>query len=165
MILLHIFDVKDMMEQLLLRESFDFFLTEEVWVTTFAKLHIAGRRNIAWYDTDEKNGQMPELLYWKEIKKYIYAYIKGKKTPASFGISLKLPADAARRVSGDPALQALVQQKQLALLLHFRFDGKNLSVVTGCSYLAFTLDKSGELLWDAAAKEYLKGLRITYEEQ
>lgn len=40
MILLNIFDIKDMMAHLLLAESFDSYLLEEAAVTTFAKMEM-----------------------------------------------------------------------------------------------------------------------------
>ena len=84
MILLNIFDIKDMMAHLLLAESFDSYLLEEAAVTTFAKMEMKGRRNMEWYDLEEQRESLPDHLYWKEAKPVIYAYIKGKRTPHSF---------------------------------------------------------------------------------
>ena len=56
MILLNIFDVKDMMTHLLLAESFDEYFLEEAVVTTFAKM-----------DEGIKSG-----MIWKKIFRSIY---------------------------------------------------------------------------------------------
>lgn len=163
MILLNIFDVKDMMAALLLSESFDGYLLEEVSVTTFAKLEIKGRRNKEWYDSGEAN-DLPELLYWKEVKPVIFSYIKGKKTPHSFVISLKLTESFARTILGEQLAVQMIDGAGLKLLLHFRFEKGKLSVVTGTSYETFVMDKRADFAWDSGVKKLLGQMKIAFEE-
>ena len=54
MLSLKINDIKITMAHLLLRETFDEFLLEESKVVTFAMFEINGKRNLNWYDDDEK---------------------------------------------------------------------------------------------------------------
>lgn len=164
MILLNIFDVKDMMAHLLLADNFDDYLLEEAAVTTFARMEIAGRRNKEWYDLEEEMEPLPEHLYWKEVKPVIYAYIKGKKTPHSFSISLKLADKEACRILGGGQAEQMILEQGIKFLLHFRFEKGKLSVVTGTFYQNFTMDKSGEFAWDSGLKKLLGQLKISYEE-
>lgn len=164
MILLNIFDVKDMMAHLLLAESFDHYLLEEAAVTTFAKMEITGRRNKEWYDLEEDLEPLPDHLYWKEVKPVIYAYIKGKKTPHSFSISLKMTDEEADRLLGGGRAGQTILEQGMKFLLHFRFEKERLSIVTGTFYQNFTMDKRGEFAWDSGVKKLLGQLKISYEE-
>lgn len=159
MILLKIFDVKDMMLRLLVQDSFDTCLLEEAQITTFARLVLNGRRNRDWYDQGEKeiNSDMPDLVYWKEVKPFLFQYIKGKKTPTSFQITLRL---------GEEQVECMLPEvtKGMAdFLIHFRFEKEKLSLVTGCSYHDFTLDKTAEYSWDEAVQAWLVRLHIGFE--
>lgn len=164
MILLNIFDVKDLMAALLLSESFDHYLLEEVDVTTFAKIEISGRRNKEWYDSEDGELSLSEQLYWKEVKPVVFAYIKGKKTPHSFAISLKLPDEMARSVLGEQLSEQMIDGAGLKLLLHFRFEKGKLSVVTGTSYESFVMDKRADFAWDSGVKKLLQQMKISFEE-
>lgn len=164
MIVLKIFDVKDMMSYLLLEESFDGYFLEEVSVTTYAKLKLQGKRNRAWYDTEKGEKGPPKLLYWKEAKPLIYSYIKGKKTPHSFMISLKLTEEEISRLLGNQLFALFVEEQGMECLLHFRFEKGNLFVVTGTSYQNFTMDKRGEFAWDNSVKGLLRQMKISFEE-
>jgi len=164
MIVLKIFDVKDMMSYLLLEESFDGYFLEKVSVTTYAKLELQGKRNKAWYDVEKGEKSPPELLYWKEAKTLIYSYIKGKRTPHSFMISLKPAVEEISRLFGNQLFALFVEEQGMECLLHFRFEKGSLFVVTGTSYQNFTMDKRGEFAWDNSIKELLQKMKISFEE-
>ena len=164
MILLNIFDVKETMSHLLLRESFDEYLLEEVSVTTVAALKIQGRRNAAWYDEKEEAQALPDHLYWKEVKGFIFSYIKGKKTPTSFTVTLKLTAEEMAGIMPQADLAQLLQKQSTQVMLQFRFEKGKLSVVTGTVSSVFTMDKSVSIAWDNVVKDIFKGFHIGYEE-
>ena len=159
MILLKIFDIKSTMADLLLKEEFDQFYLEEAKVVTFAKLELSGIRNMNFYDSAEKETGLSERICWKEAKPVIYSYIKGKKTPSSFRITLRAPESIAAGILEKGGRQGMAEY-----LLHFRFESEELSVVTGCSYHAFTMEKAEEFAWDQAVKEYFKRRKISFEE-
>lgn len=163
MILLNIFDIKEMMAYLLLRDSFDGFLLEEVSITTFAKMEIKGRRNREWFEREETEAELPDHLYWKEAKPFCYSYIKGKKTPAFFTISLKLTGKEAQEVLSDSSLHRMMLEQQTDVMLHFRYEKDTLSVVSGTSAHTFTMDKSVEFAWDSEVRAILKKLKIGFE--
>ena len=99
--LIKISDIKITMSMLLLKDAFDAFLLEEAEVLTYAKLVLNGRRNKNWYigemeseepennDIIDETGNYTELVRWKEVKHVFFGYIKGKKTPDLFKVSLK----------------------------------------------------------------------------
>ncbi len=160
MILIKIFDIKETMAWLLIKDGFDRLLLEEAHVMTFAKLSMGGRRNLEWYDGEERERypDMPEHIYWKEAKPTLFSYIKGKKTPSQFQISLRLTREEAVRRLGER-----MAGQDVDFLLHFRFENGNLSAVTGCSYRVFTMDKQAEFAWDGVAQDMLRELQIGFE--
>lgn len=160
MILLQIFDIKDTMTWLLMRDGFDRFFLEEAQVTTFASVVFEGRRNMGWYDSKEREAypDMPEYVYWKEAKPFLFSYIKGKKVPTSFRLSLKLSAEETVKKLGEG-----MAGQDVDFLIHFRFERGKLSAVTGCNYRSFTMEKQAEFAWDRAAQEMLRELNIGFE--
>lgn len=164
MIFLNIFDVKETMTQLLLRESFDGYLLDEASVTTFAAMKLSGRRNTAWYDEKEELRELPDHLYWREVRGMIFSYIKGRKPPSTFVITLKLTAAEVYRLMPQEALGRLLQEQSAEVLLQFRFDKGRLFVATGMTSTVFTLDKTVSVTWDNVVREIFKGLHIGYEE-
>lgn len=164
MILLNIFDVKDTMAHLLLQKSFDGYLLEEACVTTFAKMELKGRRNQEWYEEQQGEEKLPQQIYWGEAKPFLYTYIKGKKTPASFSVSLKLTFREAESISAGQELCQMMRAQQTDVLLHFRFERGKLSVITGTASHDFRMDKSVEFAWDSAVRGIFKGLGVGYEE-
>lgn len=164
MIALNILDIKNTMAHLLLQNSFDNFYMEEVSVTTFASMKIQGRRNKEWYDSSESEETFSRLLFWKEAKPFVFQYIKGKKTPTSFFISLKLRKEDAKNIIEDKKLLQLINENKIEVFIQFRFERGKLSVVTGSSQKEFIIDRMPEITWDIAVKNYIKQLKISYEE-
>ena len=156
MILLKIFDIKNTMAALLLKEDYDEFFLEDAKVNTFMKLQLSGFRNMRFYDEGERAG-LSEYLLWKEAKPFLFSFIKGEKTPDSFQISLRAPDKWHGELAGG-------QEKTVDCFLHFRFENEELSVVTGCSYYEFTMDKEAEHEWDLTVKRFFDRKGIAYEE-
>lgn len=163
MIALNILDIKNTMAELLIQSSFDRFYLEEVQVTTFASLKINGKRNPEWYDSEEQEKELSRLLRWEEVKSYVFQYIKGKKTPTSFSISLKLCKEDADRLIDDSKVLQMVRDEKIDFLIHFRFEREKLSVVTGSSQKEFIIDKMPDYTWDMSVRRLMKMLNITYE--
>ena len=159
MILLKIFDIKITMAELLMQESYDLFYLEEAKVNTFVKMQLSGFRNMRYYSEEEKEG-LSEYILLKEVRPYLFSFIKGKKIPDSFQISLRPPDRFREEVLGKAAELGSVDY-----YLHFRFENEELSVVTGCFYHEFTMDKEAEYTWDKAVKDFFRQKGISYEEQ
>ena len=51
-----------------------------------------------------------------------------------------------------------------AFVLSIRYDGENLTLVTGTSYNTFLMDKTPDTLWDQSIRQFLSKREIAYEE-
>ncbi|MDE6566655.1 MAG: hypothetical protein K2K70_02840 [Lachnospiraceae bacterium] len=162
MILLEISDIKLAMVHLLIRESFDLFYLDSAELTTFATMSLRGRRNLAWYDSDERqeNQSLSEWVRWSEVKATVFSYIKGTKTPDVMKIILKADTDWARSKLAQQGLEAQYQQQRPELMINFRYEKETLSVITGVSYTEFTMDKQIEFAWDEIVSHYFSHLGI-----
>ena len=136
MISLQIFDIKEIMEILLIKDNFDAFYFQEAKALTSACLTLSGKRNCDWYDDAEKElmENMPDYLFWREAM---------------------LPK--------EKCTDAGLRQKDADFLLHFRYEKDTLLLVTGCNYHTFALDKSADSLWDDYVKKMLRGWKISFE--
>lgn len=161
MILLNILDVKDTMSHLLLKDSFDEFYLEDAYILTYAGLSVSGKRNRNWYDSDEE--KMTELIRWCEIKKVVFEYIKGKKTPAVMKISLKADENIINNFLADTGCYEKVKEYRPDLYMQIRYEKESLKMVTGISFKEFIMDKTIENAWDEAVKKWIKSLGITCE--
>lgn len=162
MILLEISDIKLAMAHLLIRDSFDLFYLDSAELTTFATMSLRGRRNFAWYDSDERreNHSLSEWVRWSEVKTTVFSYIKGTKTPDAMKIILKADAGWARSELAKQGLEAQYQRQHPELIINFRYEKETLSVVTGISYTEFTMDKQIEYAWDDIISHYFSLLGI-----
>lgn len=162
MILLEISDIKSAMVHLLVRDSFDTFYMDRAEITALARMSLHGRRNIAWYDSDEVSDRedLSEWIRWSEIKPVVFSYIRGDKTPTTMKIVLKADAAQAMSLLAGRGLESLYQQLHPELVLNFRYEQDTLSVVTGVSYAEFTMDKQIEFAWDEAIEYYFRQLGI-----
>ena len=161
MLSIKINDIKITMAHLLLKDTFDEFLLEEAHALTFAMFQINGKRNLNWYDNDEKENQLPNLLYWREARGFLFDFIKGKKTPEYMKISLKASDKLARSILSESGVLSRYLKEQPDLYLQIKFEKDTLTIVTGISYKEFTMDKSLDRGWDDAVKEWIRTLKIS----
>lgn len=172
--LIKINDIRITMSMLLLKDAFDAFFLEEAEVMTFAKLQINGRRNKNWYagETDNDiredsitNGStgLTELIRWKEARHVFFEYIKGKKTPDLFKVSLKAGNSMAEIFLKDSGFYEKYLQEKPELHLQLRYENGTLCVVTGIYNNNFTLDKSVENAWDDAVVKWFKQNKVAID--
>lgn len=160
MIALKLPEVKECMSRLLLSDTFDSFLFIEGEIVTFSTFSIDGFLKKDFFEKD----MAPSRTYtlWKDIREYAFSIIKGKRTPLSFQFVLGL---------SEMNIERLLQQQQLAfqphdvqgLYLNLKYDGQNLSCVTGTSMKLFTLDKSLEEAWDQMVQRFFLKKEISAE--
>lgn len=159
MISLNLTNVKGFMSHLLLKETFDNFSFIEGEIITFNTFHIDGYLQKDFFDPEEG---LPEYSLWKNVREFCFSLIKGKKTPLGFHFVFSLaPKNIAR----------LIEQKDLGLnpsdvqglYLNLRYDGINLSCVTGTSFKSFTMDKTLEREWDEMVKRFFLKKEIDFE--
>lgn len=168
-----IIDIKMTMAMLLLKDAFDEFFLEEAEALTYAKIVLNGKRNKNWYlgenagekneESDGKSDDFSGLVKWKEVKHIFFEYIKGKKTPDIFKVSLKADDKIAGMFLADSGFYEKYVQEKPELHMQFRFEKGELYVITGIYSQIFTLDKSVENAWDEAVKRWFQKNKIGIE--
>lgn len=160
MILLQIADVQTALLHLLVKDSFDDFYVESADILTFAALSVRGRRNLSWYDTEERDKVGTEWIFWKEIKPTVCFYVKGNKTPPHMKLSLQAGDALAESLLKDCGVWGKYLEQRPKLAMQFRYERNSLTVVSGISYPEFVLDKEIEFAWDDALAQYFRHLGI-----
>ena len=157
MISLRITKTKDFMQKLLSSDAFDSFLLEEATILTYNTFSIDGHIQKDFYAGED--AEIPALGYgfslWKDMKSVCFQIIKGKHTPLSFRIVLRLMPQYAEKV---------LNSQGTSLLLNIRYDGSTVTLITGTSCQTFQLTKEPEQLWDKTIRSFLAKKEIAYEE-
>lgn len=164
MLSLNILDVKILMNQLLLKESFDHFFLCEATVKTGSSIYIDGTINEDFYNSDEleiMNGR--RYAYWQEQRELIFSMIKGKKTPLAFKFVFVLPPDEQEKLLAKYHIN-IPPSNISGLFLNIHFDQGKLTCTSGTSLTIFTLDKSLEQAWESYIMEFFKKQEITFME-
>lgn len=157
MIAVRITDTRDFTRKLLAQDLFDTFLFSEGSVTTFTTFSIDG----TWHpDYFEQQGA--DALTWGLIRPVFFDIIKGKHTPISFRIVLRLSEEnvksliASSGISMDPAQIA-------GLFLNINYQNQTVTCTTGTSLRIFTLDKTLDNVWDDMVLRFLRSRQIQAE--
>ncbi len=169
MIGLQIKNIKDFMNHLFIKSSFDWMDLVEAVIVKEYTLTLEGKRNHprernSEEDAEEKKreGDASEYLSYQEMRPLLLTHIRGKETPQRIRMTLSLPAEklAERTEKGFAAEASQID----CFLLNIRFDSQGLSLVTGVSYRSFSMEKDTEKLWDQYLKKFLIKEEIAFEE-
>ncbi|MCI9313988.1 MAG: hypothetical protein HFI57_03235 [Lachnospiraceae bacterium] len=166
MIALKITNIKQFMGKLLGSETFDSFLLEEASISTYNTFFIDGHQNKDFYTTEEWDDQdiRPyDFSMWKTLRPLCFDLIKGTHTPTAFRFVLHLIPRHVESVlkSGETSIEA---RQVKAFVLNIKYDGTDLTIVTGTSYHTFLMDKTPDNLWDQTVRQFLSKKEIAYEE-
>ncbi len=137
-------DVKEFMSLLLLKENFDKFCVGSVELKTLVSISINGTLQADWLSEEERElyeGQ--EYVPWKLLRPLVFSLIKGKQTPQIMRIQFVHYFD-----NGDCGG------------LRIQYEKGELSCISMYTAATFTLDKSGEQVWDDQCAEFLKRNQI-----
>lgn len=163
MVALQISDIKQFTKKLFLLETFDWFLVKEASIVTFNTFTIDGAVRHGYYSDEElESGRIEQYSAWKVLRPFCFSLIKGNKLPESFSIVLKLPPDQTERFLKERCASWPPEQVG-GLYLNIRYEGQNLSCITGVSLNQFTMDKTLEREWDDMIRAFLKKQQIPYE--
>lgn len=155
MIGLQIADIKDFTTKLFLRETFDSFeVTEAEFVTNF-RVAIDGHR------TEPEKGQ--RFAGWSAVRPLAFQIIRGRELPHSFRIVLRLSDANTANTLTSVGLPYTVEDIG-GLFLNLRYEHKQITAVTGCSFQTFTLDKTLEQEWDQVIRRFFRHHKIPFEE-
>lgn len=166
MIALKITNIKQFMGKLLGSEDFDSFLLEEAVISTYNTFYIDGHQNRDFYTAEEwENGEVRpyDFSTWKAIRPICFDLIKGTRTPAAFRFVLHLMPKYAESILRDGET-AVTPQQVKAFVLNIKYDGTDLTLVTGTAFHTFLPDKTPDALWDKAVRQFLANKEIAYEE-
>ncbi len=153
------------MTKLLSGRSFDSFLLEEASLSMQVTWHVDGRINKNFYSSEEwedtANHPYP-LIAWESVRGHLRELIRGKKAPASMSIVLQMRPDLMQKIlvdEGYPQLTDVVG----AMALNIRYDGSEVTLVTGISLKSFSLDKNADRIWDTMMERFLASREIGFE--
>ena len=166
MIALKITNIKQFMGKLLGAEDFDIFLLEEASISTYNTFYIDGHQNKEFYTAEEWEDETIrpyEFSTWKTIRPICFDLIKGTHTPTSFRFVLHLMPKYTESVlqNGDTSV---TPEQVKAFVLNIKYDGTDLNLVTGTAFHTFLMDKTPDVLWDQAVRQFLTNKEIAYEE-
>lgn len=156
MLALKIPDTRDFMKKILTQDIFDTFLLSEASVTTFTTWIVDG----TWHP-DYFSGDAPSALTWKMVRPLFFDIIKGRNTPASFRIVLKLADyNVINLLNSSPV--SLKSEEVAGLFLNISYSGEELILTTGTSLKTFTLDKSLDRIWDGMILKFLESRAVMF---
>ena len=165
MIALKITNIKQFMNKFLTGGDFDSFLLEEASISTYNTFIIDGHQNRAFYSTEEWEDQEIRpynLSMWKTIRPICFDLIKGKHTPAALHFVLHLIPDYTAAVLQKEEC-AVTPDQVKAFVLNIKYDGAELTLVTGTAFHTFLMDKTPDILWDKAVRQFLDKKELSYE--
>ena len=156
---LKIEEIRTFTSKLFVGEIFDQFLAKEAVIATFNTFTIDGTIRTAYYSKDEQEEMnLGQLSTWAMMKPFCFSLIKGKRLPVSFRIILQMSKEGTERFLASRQIPLAPDQVK-GLYLNIRYEEQRLVCVTGTSVRMFTLDKTLEQQWDAAAETFIGAQR------
>lgn len=166
MIALQITNTKQIMNALLVAESFDTFQMEEVTITTYNTFHMDGHMVKEFYSTEEIDNAtdtFPDFSSWKDIRPICFQLIKGKRTPVSFRFVLHASQNIISEIANTDSCE-VAENLIRSLILNIRYENGRVTCITGTSFTTFLMDKSVEQLWDKYVRNLFSQLGLEFEE-
>lgn len=182
MIRLNISQVKNFMEHLLIKDTFDAFYLNEATVNALCSFSIDGTKNAAYdpplantfvdpsvaasatvQDAAQNAASSTEYVKWRDVKPLVLSMIKGKATPTSMKIIFSLTP--AQIISLIQHFSLDFKPEQIdALAMNFRFNKEGACIITGTSLKTFSMEKSLEKTFDAWVRDFLAMKEIAFKE-
>lgn len=161
----HINELKNFMAKLLGTDCFDSFLLAEAEIAAAVTYTIDGHQNNDFFTGEELKDTSVcpyEFASWQNMRPICFDMIKGKRTPSRFKFVLHLKPEFIPGVLKS-ADAALLPEQIRALVLTVKYDGGNISLVTGTAFTSFVPDKSLDSAWDKTMRQFLskKGISCT----
>lgn len=158
-----ILQVKKFMEALLLQEAFDLFDLQSAKVATYNTFTIDGRVHAEFYG--EEKEEHPEVFSsWKQMRGLVKDLIRGKHTPLSFLLVLRLKEEEEQKVLSLTEEEKERMKNTYGFVLSIKYQDGSITLTTGVEYKVFTMDREAEGRWDAALPPLLSRKAISFEE-
>lgn len=156
-------DVRDFMEKLFLKDTFDGFQLMEAVIVTSNTFVIDGHIREEYY-TKEEWEELAEkkISRWGSLRPLCFQMIKGKKTPESMKLVLRMADSGVEKLLEKSGLPFQVTDVE-GLFFNVRYENQKLMLTSGVSMRLFTMDKSLERFWEQKLEGYLKQAEIACE--
>lgn len=142
---IEILDIKEFMQLLLQSDTFDSYDLVSGEIHTDMLYTIDGHVNQDFFSEEEQDiYALSEHTYlpWNLAKTKVFLLIKGRKTPSSMKLVLRLPEHIITQTIQQ---QSTLQPSDISgIYLNILFQGQKLNVICGISYKIFTLNKDLE---------------------
>ncbi len=86
-----------------------------------------------------------EFISWENLRPMIYQLMSGKKLPSYFKIVLSTNEEKTKSLSTEAS----------TFFLNIIYKDNVITCSTACAYATFTMDKTGEQLWDNKMQKFL----------
>ncbi len=157
-------DVRAFMKKLLISDTFDPFLLSEASITTFATFHVDGSFHADYLDTSEAELLTTEkcgYTLWKRVRPFFFELTRGRHTPLSFRIVLRLAPYNVEKLLRQGGL-TLPSDDVDGLFVNILFDGAALTCTSGVSLRVFSLDKTLERAWDDMLEKFFRSQELPF---
>lgn len=146
-------DTKSFMNLLLKQDTFDQFLFRQGEIVTFASFIIEGKRHMDFYTEQEQAGAaLTRYVRWAEMRPFVFQAVKGSRLPKSIKLVFSLPDEKTENLPNTSAA-----------FLNILFRDNALLCTTATAQSNFSLDKSGEKLWEEYVLKFFKKNAISIE--
>ena len=146
-------NMKEFMNDLLVREKYDSFYLFDARLKTSLDYYVNGKIHYEFYDGADEETPTTGQVVWKDIKHTRLDFMKGNKVPLRFKIVLMFNRENIERLIQMNIL-TMDSLDVVALFMNIIYEEAVLDVITGTSMKMFTMDKSLEQLWDDTVKKY-----------
>ena len=148
-------DLRAFTQALFVGSCFDSFLLQEAEFRTFCTFSIDGTSHRSWYTDEElEEQQIEEYTTWGKLKPVCFQLIRGKRTPQSFHLTLRLSPGEQERLLPETAQKPNAEPG--TFFLNLRFEKKELHCVSLASFRLFPPDRSLEDWWDAWLRNFFE---------
>ena len=162
-----IIDIKNFMNKLLIGELFDHFCLVEATITTHSTFSVDGHLQYDFFDTDTASAlreKSVEYSFWRDIRPFCYAVIRGKRSPLGFKIILQLPSHQTQKLLQNSGILSS-DANTWDFYLNLQYKNNILLCTTGVSSSSFIPDKRPERLWEEAVTHFFTRNQIPFQKQ
>jgi len=164
MISITVKDIKQFMNKLLVKNTFDTMLVSEAVITMGNTITIDGQINDSFY-SDEELKELPSCKYqsWESLRPFVFSLIKGSKVPSLMRIIFVLSEDLTQQLINTHDID-MDPDSVNGLFLNLRYQEDSLVLTTASSVKVFTLDKSLDQAFENYIRNFLEEAEIDFTE-
>ena len=157
-------DLRAFTQALFLGTVFDRFLLREAEFRTFCTFTVNGAAEVRWYSEEElESERVEEYTSWEKLKPLCFGLIRGKRTPLSFRLDMKLaPGDAEKPCA---SVHPGKRDDSGGFYLNLRFEDGALTVISAAAQNIFPPDRATEHAWDEWVQEFFRHHGLAFRER